>query len=583
VSRHAHVLLLAAAVLAVLIGATPAIAQERILSYDSEVDVQADGSLLVTERIRVRAEGREIRRGIYRDFPTSYRDRAGNRVRAGLTVVGVERDGRPEPWFTESRANGIRINTGNDDFLPVPAEYTFTLRYRTTRQLGFFATHDELYWNAIGTGWVFPIARGTVDVRLPVPVPVDRMGVEAYTGPQGAQGTAAAAERPAPGAARYRLTAPLEPREGLTIVLTFPTGLIAPPTTLQRAWWLLADNGGILVVLFGGVLLFGFCASVWHRVGRDPKPGIIIPRYEPPAGLTPASLRYVQQMGYDARCFSSDLLTLAVAGHLRIDRQSRLLRRDEWRVERATTPPAGAIGGPARLLLGTLLPPGRDALPLTQTHVSTLSAAREAHRRALDRMHHHRHFERHTRPVIVAALLTAAIVGLAVLVAGGHGVPIIVAVGALMALGLVLFAYLVRAPTTEGRTLLDEIAGLQLYLSVAEREDLARLPGPDQPPLIDAGRYEALLPFAVALEVEDAWTRKFTAAVGAAAAERAAQNLAWYGGTGRVTDLGAFSRSLGSTLSSQIASASKPPGSRSGSGGGGSSGGGGGGGGGGGR
>ena len=46
-------------------------AQERILSYDSEVDVRDDGSLDVVERIRVRAEGNHIRRGIYRDFPTS--------------------------------------------------------------------------------------------------------------------------------------------------------------------------------------------------------------------------------------------------------------------------------------------------------------------------------------------------------------------------------------------------------------------------------------------------------------------------------------------------------------------------------
>ena len=140
----------------------PLAAQERILSYESEVEVLADGTVEVTERITVRAEGRQIRRGIYRDFPTRYRDRYGNRVRVGFEVVGVERDGRPEEWFTERLSNGVRITTGGDALLPVPAEYTFTLRYRTTRQLGFFEEHDELYWNAIGTGWVFPIETGVV-------------------------------------------------------------------------------------------------------------------------------------------------------------------------------------------------------------------------------------------------------------------------------------------------------------------------------------------------------------------------------------------------------------------------------------
>src|SRR3546814_18123436 len=48
---------LAALLLAVAIAAWPAHGQERILAYDSEVIVAADGSLDVTEHITVRAEG----------------------------------------------------------------------------------------------------------------------------------------------------------------------------------------------------------------------------------------------------------------------------------------------------------------------------------------------------------------------------------------------------------------------------------------------------------------------------------------------------------------------------------------------
>jgi uncharacterized membrane protein len=123
---------------------------------------------------------------------------------------------------------------------------------------------------------------------------------------------------------------------------------------------------------------------------------------------------------------------------------------------------------------------------------------------------------------------------------------------------------------------------LKLYLSVAERDELARMQAPDSRPALDEKRYEMLLPYAVALEVEDAWTKKFTAAVGVAAAAEATRRIAWYHG-GNVSDLGSLSRAVGSTLTSQIASSATPPGSSSGSGGGGSSGGGGGGGGGGGR
>ena len=79
-------LLLASAV------AMPALADERILGYDSLLAVQADGSVLVTENITVSAEGTAIPRGIYRDFPTRYQDRYGNRVVVDLQVLSVLRD-----------------------------------------------------------------------------------------------------------------------------------------------------------------------------------------------------------------------------------------------------------------------------------------------------------------------------------------------------------------------------------------------------------------------------------------------------------------------------------------------------------
>jgi uncharacterized membrane protein YgcG len=608
----------------VSLGPPSTAAQERIRNYDSEIQIRSDGSIDVTERITVVAEGSEIRRGIYRDIPTRYRDRFGNRVRVDLEVLGVERNGAPEAWFTERLSNGIRINTGGDDYLPtLPAEYTFTIRYRTTRQLGFFAGHDELYWNAIGTGWIFPIERGSVTVRLPEAVPAERLGAEGYTGAQGERGAAYTARIPAPGVAEYRLTEPLEPFQGFTTVLTFPKGIIAEPTGAERRRWFLRDNAGVLVALMGLLALLIYASISWWRVGRDPRPGVVIPRYAPPENQTPGSLRFLRRMNYDMRCFSADLLTLAVAGHVRIHRDRKRFS-EKWQLERTggtreeTTRPLsldepsghrttraeriGAIAagedatitevrGATLLREGSFQKPlfeklfggGETILNLDNTNAERVSAAREAHRKALDKALHPRYFRRNAGKSgagLVILLLTGA---MAFLAGGGSGIPAIMAILVLMLVILGVFGSLVRAPTDEGRRLLDEVEGLKLYLSVAERQDIARMPSPDAAPLVDAERYEALLPYAVALEVEDAWTRKFTAAVGVAAVAAATQRMGWYSGTGRASDIGAFSRAIGSNLSSTISAASSPPGSSSGSGGGGSSGGGGGGGGGGGR
>jgi hypothetical protein len=529
----------------------------------------------------VRAEGSEIRRGIYRDFPTRYRDRYGNNVVVGFDVQSVQRDGQSEPWFTERLSNGVRVNTGTDDYLPrLPAEYRYTLRYRTTRQIGFFADHDELYWNAIGTGWNFAIERAKVEVRLPEAIPVERMTTEGYTGPQGARGSDYSAMPAAPGVAHWELTAPLSPREGFTIVLSFPKGIVAQPTQADRAAWVLADNRGVLAALAGFAMLLVYVVRRWRRVGRDPQAGVIIARYEPPQGRSPAELRYLKRRRYDTRCFTSDLLTSAVDGGVHIEREDRLLG-DRWHIGRTT----GA--GPGRFpsvttLIGGLFKDGDDTVELTKSNARRLMAATQAHAKLLNARLHGSYFKRNLGSVGVAVLIGVATAVVALAISGGGGVPLIIAIAVLMALVVALFAYLVEAPTPEGRKLLDEIDGLKLYLSVAERDELKSMQGPEAPPSLDAERYEALLPYAVALDVEEAWTRKFTAAVGAAAAAEATARMAWYHGA-HTGDLGGLVKAVGSGLNSSIASASTPPGSTSGGGGGGFSGGGGGGGGGGGR
>ena len=566
---------------AALVVAQPMRAQERIKGYHTQVQIRQDGSIDVTEQITVHAEGNNIRRGIYRDFPTRYKDKYGNGVVVDLEVLGVERDGKQEPWFTENKPNGVRINTGNDDFLPVPADYTFTLRYRTTRQIGFFDDHDELYWNAIGTGWVFPIESGSVEVRLPTPVPADRMSVEAYTGPQGAKGQAYTADIPAPGVARYRLTTGLAPYEGFTTVVTFPKGLVVAPTQGDRTKWFLRDNLGVLVGLAGLGFLLLYMYRAWQAVGRDPEKGIIIARYEPRVGQTPAGLRYMQRMGYDMRCFTADVLALAVAGHLKIHREDKMFG-DKWSLERIESPNAQPIAASQNALLNRLFASGAPILELKNTNAGTMASTKQKHVTALDHEYQPRYFKRNGKKIGVAVLTAAAIMIVAFITARGFAIPVIIAIGAVMLISIVVFGRLIRAPTQEGRELLDEIEGLKLYMKVAERDELASMRGPEEPPM-DAARYEAMLPFAVALEVEDAWTDKFTAAVGAAMAAQTASSMGWYSGNRPISNLGDFSSAVGSSLSSSISSASTPPGGSSGSGGGGSSGGGGGGGGGGGR
>ena len=598
-----------------LLLAWPVAADERIERFHVEVDVLADGSLEVTETIAVRAEGNEIRRGIVREFPTRYRDRYGNRVVVGFEMLDAQRNGAPEPFWTEDVANGVDIFLGDDSFLEVPQTHTYTLRYRTSRQVGFFDGFDELYWNVTGSGWIFPIDHASARVRLPRPVPVAEMSVEGYTGPQGATGAEYRAEVVAPGEARFETTQPLDAREGLTIVLGFPKGVVAEPTSADRAAWLLADNAGVLVALVGLLALLAGYLWQWQRKGRDPAPGVIFPRYEAPSGHSPGGLRMLRRMGWDDRCFTADLVDAAVHGALVIHRDTpdaasvlaqmpadvrktvasggvaqRLFemalrsKKELWRLERSGGRDAPGLHEVQQRMLGSLFASSpvlllHNSVPAT---VAAMQAARSAHRRVLTGNYKPAYFTGNGWVVAGGVLWTLLAMGLALVVSAGHGVPLIGLMAAI-AVGLdILFAFLMKQPTAAGRRLLDEIEGLRLYLGVAERDELQRMAGPGAgEPELDAPRYEALLPYAMALGVEDAWTGKFTRAASAAAVAEAAQHASrWYrGDLARVGNLGEMSQSLSSGFATQISASSSPPGSSSGGGGGGSSGGGGGGGG----
>ena len=144
-----------------------ALAEEAILRFASDLTLARDGNLHVVETIRVRSEGREIRRGIFRDVSTTFEDAEGNVRRVGFELLGVTRDGEPEPYFTETYSDYIRIYAGSaDTFLP-NGEYTYVLTYETDRQVRWFEGKPELYWNVTGNEWAFPIEAATANVRLP--------------------------------------------------------------------------------------------------------------------------------------------------------------------------------------------------------------------------------------------------------------------------------------------------------------------------------------------------------------------------------------------------------------------------------
>lgn len=308
--RRLRVVLLTLAALTAL-AAGPATAQrERILAFDSDVTVRPDGVLRVVETIEVEAAGAEIRRGIFRDFPTRNLTADGVNRRVGFEIVRIERDGMPEPYFTEKLNAGLRIYIGRRDVLLSPGKHRYTVTYDTSRQLLHRPGEDELYWNVTGDAWAFPIDRATVTVRLPEGGTVDR--VIAFTGPRGARGDHFRVTERAGGTLRLSTTRSLAPGEGLTIAVVWPEGAVARPTSAERLTRLALDNAGLSLGAILLVVLLVYFGVVWHRVGRDPAKGVVFPRFEAPDGLSPVAVGYIWNGGFGGEFGIGRALTVAI-------------------------------------------------------------------------------------------------------------------------------------------------------------------------------------------------------------------------------------------------------------------------------
>jgi hypothetical protein len=492
-------------------------ALERVTAFHSDIRIAPSGELTVTETIEVQAEGKEIRRGIVREFPGDYRDGFGNRVMLPLQVVKVVRNRQPEHYAIERVANGMRIRIGEANGMLPGGKHVYEITYRSARQIGYFDDHDELYWNVNGHGWNFAFDRLTAEVTFQSPVPAADIKVEAYTGAPGAKGPDYNAFV-RQGSVAFRASRPLGPREGMTIVVGFPKGVVAAPGVFGRVQWLVLANPGPSSGIGAFVLMLGFLFWKWWR-------------YEPPPGLGPAGVRFLDRNGFDARCFSAALLGLGSRGYLRV-RQSG----ERYRVERIDG--ASLDWHPGEQELVRRLLPGDSAhIDIQKVHDRSVQEACAGLAAQLEQYFGRRYWTTNRS----AALAGGAIGALGVLAMIVLDTPpsAMTAIMALMVAALLVFALrLLPVYSPQGRKLQDEIDSLRQYLPVAETTP---------------AEFSRFLPYAVALGVEKTWAERFSALLGADGVAAAVSE--YYCGSEEMSD---FTESVAG-LDDTISAAATPP------------------------
>jgi len=553
--------------------------QERITNYGVVIDVQQDADFIVTESISVISEGRKIRRGIFRDLPRfKVDDGEGEdfKIPYQYKILSVTRNGKREPFSRQSDGNAKQIRIGDADYFLRRGRHDYIIVYEVKNEVRYFDDFDEVYWNAIGTYWDFPIEKGQAKIQFPQSIaPLE---INCYTGRLKADESNCQMRRDAQ---TFTINAlqPLERREGMAVSIKFIKGIIDPPSQADKTmlWWF--KHGALALLTLSFVGLFFYYYRSWDKVGRDPQKDPVFARYAPPKGYSPAAVHHVMHRGFRGnKALIGTLLHLAVNKHIHMESSKsetslNLLGRNGSQK---------SLSHEQSSLLNTLFK-HKTEMRLGKKTNMTFTNAYSDFRHRVSKTYGKDYFRWNAGFTVLGIILSIVAIGSAFTQFYGNNSDYFFIVLATLVAMNILFIFLMPAPTKKGQKIKSEIEGFKLYLEMAEKQQLnARkdvLSGQEPPMTKD--RYEAFLPYAVALDVEKPWTKYFEKILPEEAKD---YNPSWGHVSGRnFGSIGGMNRALESNLNSGVSRAMPQSSSSSGgsSGGGGFSGGGGGGGGGG--
>ena len=347
-------------------GAAAAPRRERILRFDVGATVNEDASLTVREDLEFIAMGVKISRGIIRGIPVRYRDENGRPVAVGLKVLSTSVDGVELPWKESNEGRGRFIRIGDPKRTLSPGVHRLSLTYRTTKQLGFFADHDELYWNVTGNDWDLPIQNASFRLALPGKSAGDGFGrVGWYAGRYGSTSSDGARLDDSRAVVTTRA---LQPGEGLTVVYSWPKGVVAPPQPSfgERFGDFVSAHGDAIArgLMWAGTALAAICL-VWGALrarGEHSGEITVIPLFHAPRDMTPSLARRLTRGTDDFASLGAELIALATSGALKISGD----RRSGYRLEKTGGAPSDGL--PAALM-DTLFPSSsQEALNVTNAY-----------------------------------------------------------------------------------------------------------------------------------------------------------------------------------------------------------------------
>lgn len=285
-------------------------AAEVIRDFSATYDIQSDGAVLVTERIRYDFEDAE-RHGIFRTLETDHPQSASSLLKkrsVAIDVMAVSRDGSAESYVVTPGSGKVEIRIGDPDST-IAGLHTYDISYILRGALSYGTDGAELYWNATGHDWPVVIERAVIEVVASA----DMLGAAqtCYRGVVGSTDRCAASIARAD-TDRWTFTAEnLTPGEGMTIAQEVDSTMVAEMVIEEGRWVL-------IVVPLALAALMVLVYAIYRRQTYYKPDQPIIAQYEPYAGLLPMYTGVIFDGRLDPHDIAAGIVYLAEQGFIKI-------------------------------------------------------------------------------------------------------------------------------------------------------------------------------------------------------------------------------------------------------------------------
>ena len=271
---------------------------KHIPYFFSRIEILSNGSLKITETIeRIVEPSEKDFTGIDRYFSKYYTDRTGKTHRTNLTVLEATVDNQPIQAKLLPDLNGIRISLKSGTVLK-PGMHVYRVTYLFSNKITEFENDSEenipnfkeLIWEVTGTHWDIPITRAGAIIIFP---PNSKLYSQtAVTGGREGYGSNYKIRKDKGNDLSFVLTFPLAPHEGLTVLANWSEADSSTTFENGKLDRFIIEHGTMTVSLIAFLFVLSYYLATWLSQGKNQETTTVKAAPLQKGDLTPAVLKY---------------------------------------------------------------------------------------------------------------------------------------------------------------------------------------------------------------------------------------------------------------------------------------------------